>query len=132
MGLETQAVLRGHVTVDAICERLAEIRSVTGIAVRSTHQPAYWMVEFIDRLGKARVLDVFINSYAATDYADLLSGQSTMLSMELGPTSEEIVVALALRSGGWIRHDSSGGWSELSRSPNGHLLTDGIDPATIS
>lgn len=110
MGLNTQAVLPRHLTIDKIRDRLAQLDGIQHVLVRGTHQPDYSIIEFVDRLGQGRVLDVFLNSYAADDYRDLTDGDCTMLSIEFGPTSDEVIRGIVGITGGWIRSPDSTPW----------------------
>lgn len=116
MGLDTQAVLKGHLAVEDICARLRSAYGTRDAFARATRSPDYWMVEFADRDGEHRVLNVFLNSYAADDYRELGASESTLVTMELGPTSEAVIKALAQGSEGWVRRHDSGPWVPVDRS----------------
>lgn len=116
MSLCTQAVLKGHLAVEDICARLRSAYGTRDAFARATRSADYWMVEFSDRDGEHRVLNVFLNSYAAGDYRELGVPESTLVTMELGPTSEAVIKALAHGSEGWIRRHDSGPWVQLHRA----------------
>jgi hypothetical protein len=113
MGLDTQAVRKGHLAVDDICARLLSAYGTKNASARATRSPNYWLVEFADRDGEHRVLNVFLNSYAADDYRELHASESTFITMELGPTSEAVIKALSQGSEGWVRQHDSGPWTPL-------------------
>jgi hypothetical protein len=114
MGLDTQAVLKGHLTVDAICAQLRTAYGADDAVARPMRSRDHWIVEFTDRDGQIRALEVFLNSYAADDYKQLAAPESTLVSMELGPTSEAIMRVLAQNSDGWVRRHDGEGWRPFS------------------
>jgi hypothetical protein len=116
MGLDTQAVLKGHLTVDAICAQLRTGYGAGDAVARPMRLRDHWIVEFTDSDGQHRALDVFLNSYAADDYKELPALESTMVSMELGPTSEAIIRTLVGESGGWVRRHDGEGWAPTDPS----------------
>lgn len=114
MGLETQAVLKGHVTVPEICTLLrTECRAINAVA-RPMRSRDHWIVGFVDHNGQSRSVDVFLNSYVADDYRDLNVAESTFLSMELGEDSEATLSSIGSQFGGWIRRHDGLPWSELA------------------
>ncbi|MFN7400473.1 MAG: hypothetical protein ACK5SX_15775 [Sandaracinobacter sp.] len=113
MGLDTQAVLKGHLTVDAICAQLRKAYGAGDAVARPMRSRDHWMVEFTDSEGQYRALDVFLNSYAVEDYKELATPESTLVSMEFGPTSEVIIRALVNGWGGWVRRRDGEGWTPL-------------------
>ena len=114
MGLDTQAVLKGHLSVEAICTQLRTSYGASDAVARPMRSRDHWMVEFTDSDGQHRALDVFLNSYAADDYKELAATESTLVSMELGPTSEAVISALAGASGGWVRRHDRDTWVAAS------------------
>lgn len=113
MGLDTQAVLKGHLSVEEVCTRLRSAYGVADAVARPTRSRDYWIVEFTDRDGQHRALDVFLNSHAAQDYRELAAPESILISMEFGPTSDAIVRALVNGSGGWVRKHDGEAWTPL-------------------
>jgi hypothetical protein len=113
MGLETQAVISGHLTVHDICRRLRTGYGAVAPLPRGARVADHWMIEFTDRDGQHRLVDAFLNSWAADDYHDLDVTESTLLSMELGPTSEAVMRALVKGSKGWTRRHSGQAWEAL-------------------
>lgn len=113
MGLDTQAVLKGHVSADRVSGILRDDCGVVP-TVRATHSKDYWMVEFADKGGLACVVNVFTNSYAATDYQELDVTDSTLLTMEFGPSSRPVLEALVSRTGGWVRNSDGTPWVEVT------------------
>ncbi|TPE64850.1 hypothetical protein FJQ54_00545 [Sandaracinobacter neustonicus] len=113
MGLETQAVLPTHLSVQDICSRLRTGYGVADATARATRTSDYWIVDFEDRDGEPRVLDAFLNSYASEDYQELGAAESTLLSMEFGPTSEAVIAALAGGADGWMRKHDGEPWLRL-------------------
>lgn len=118
MGLDTQAVLKGHLSAEAICAQLRTTYGAADAMARQMRSCDHWLVEFTDHDGEHRALDVFLNSYAAEDYKELAVLHSTLISIELGPTSEAIIRALASGSEGWTRKHGGEGWVPLPNPPN--------------
>jgi hypothetical protein len=73
----------------------------------------YWVVEFTDRAGAIRVMNVFLNSFAADDYADLWAGPSTLLWTEHRPDSTALLRRLVPPSRGWVRDHEADSWAEV-------------------
>lgn len=113
MGIETQAVLAGHHDIAALCGRLRDVYGATDIRPRGTHKPDYQMIEFIDLDGAFRIINVFLNSYAREDYKELDAPQSTLVTMELGPTSQAVIGALAHGAAAWFRRQDTGPWTPI-------------------
>jgi hypothetical protein len=114
MGLDTQAVLKGHQTTEAICTQLRTAYGVSDAMARPMRSRDHWLIEFTDRDGEHRAVDVFLNSYAAEDYKELAVAESTMISMEFGPTSGAVARTLAQGFGGWIRQHNEKEWTHAS------------------
>jgi hypothetical protein len=72
------------------------------------------MIEFVDSGGRECVVNVFTNSSAATDYQELDVGESTFLTMELGPSSRSVLEALVAQTGGWLRNSDGMPWTEIT------------------
>jgi hypothetical protein len=72
------------------------------------------MIEFVDSGGRECVVNVFTNSYAATDYQELGVAESTFLTMEFGPTSRSVFESLVSKTGGWLRHSDGAPWIEMA------------------
>jgi hypothetical protein len=114
MGLETQAVLKGHLTVPEICTLLrTECRAINAVA-RPMRSRDHWIIGFVDHNGQSRSIDVFQNSFAADDYRELGVAESTFLSMEFSADSESFLQSIATPSGGWVRRHDGLPWSELA------------------
>ncbi len=114
MGMDTQAVIGRHVSVADVCGQLKGPYGAKSVQARSTHRPDYWVIDFIDRDGAHRMIDLFLNSYAGDDYRQLTEGQSTLVSMELGPTSEAIVRSIAAPWQAWVRRHDGEPWAQLN------------------
>lgn len=114
MSIETQAILVGHVAPDDIVRLLKS--EVSGkIVVRDMQRPDYKIVEFKKLDGSVTALHLFLNSWAADDYADVFQGQSTFMTAEYSPQSFPVVRALTAAIGGFVRKTGGEAWSELAR-----------------
>jgi hypothetical protein len=116
MGIETQAILLGNHSAEAVAELLANVCKASDVNIRRTHQPDFKTIEFCDSIGVHKSLDLFLNSYAASDYADVVEGETVLLSMEFSPQSYATVVAIVDAFGGYARRVSSDPWSHRPRT----------------
>lgn len=112
MGVETQAVLAGHVPVERIVA-LLKSEVVGTIAVRDMQRPEYKLVEFQKVDGSWSALNLFLNSWAADDYADAFQGPSTFLTAEYNPQNFNLLRAIAAAIGGLARKTEADPWVEL-------------------
>jgi hypothetical protein len=113
MGIETQAILPGHLTAENVCELLAAECGVTRAVARPIHRPEYKIIEFIDRTGTPQALNLFLNSYAASDYADVFTGNSTLATLEFSPPNFEVLSALAGATGGYVQRIGGEPWAQV-------------------
>ena len=113
MSLETHAILAGHIAPECIV-RLLQSEISGHIAVRDMHRPDYKIVEFEQLDGSFIALHVFLNSWAADDYADVFQGQSTLVTVEFSPQNFNVVRALTAAVGGLVRKTSCEPWTELT------------------
>jgi hypothetical protein len=110
MGLDTQAVIAGHPLLDDLCESLAINYGASIVQKRPTRSADYWIVELIEGDGQIRSINVFLNSFANGDVAELGLAQSTMLTLELCQTSEAILAAMAKGHDAWLRRHDNAPW----------------------
>jgi hypothetical protein len=73
----------------------------------------YCVIEFAAPARVTRAMDVFLNSFAADDYADLWAGPSTLLSIEHRPDSTALLRRLVPPSRGWVRDHEADRWAEV-------------------
>lgn len=112
MSVECQAILAGHVSVDRIVRLLKS--EVSGpVAVRDMQRPEYKIVEFQKVDGSWCALNLFLDSWAADDYADAFQGPSTFLTAEYNPQNFNLVRSIAAAVGGLARKKESEPWVEL-------------------
>jgi hypothetical protein len=112
MGLETQAILYGHVSVDQIV-RLLRSELVGSINVRDMQRPEYKIVQFVRVDGSTSTINLFLNSWAAEDYADAFNGPSTFLTAEYSPQNFELLRLIAAANGGLARRTAVEAWADL-------------------
>lgn len=113
MGLETQAIVAEHLSVEEVCRRLRSVQGVGDAVPRPMHHPDYWIVEYTDREGTRMVIDLFLNSFAAEDYADLCQGPTTLLSTENRPDAVVLFQGVVSPSRGWVRAHEADKWREV-------------------
>lgn len=113
MSVETAAIIPMHVTAGDLCAKLRSLDGIVGVGTRNMHKPDYKVIEFT-ACGTSRALNVFLNSYAADDHADVYSGASTLLTMEFAPDSHAILSALVASTGGYVRRISGEPWERVA------------------
>ena len=70
----------------------------------------YWIVEFVDHDHAFRVVNAFLNSWAAGDYVELGASENTLLSLEFAPDSSTFAEAMIGSSMGWMRRNEADSW----------------------
>jgi hypothetical protein len=113
MGLDTQAVLEGHPGLDQLCSNLVTVYGASHVQRRPMRSADYWIVEFIDRDGELRTVNVFLNSMAGADFPELGLVNSVLLTIELGPTSEAVLQGMAHGRSAWLRRHEQLQWAQL-------------------
>jgi len=114
MSIESQAILAGHIPVERIV-RLLKAEVSGPVAVRDMQRPEYKMIEFQWADGSWSALNLFLNSWAAEDYADAFQGPSTLMTAEYSPRNFNLVRSLASAIGGLARASESEAWVEPAR-----------------
>lgn len=112
MSIESQAVLAGHVPIERVVSLL---RSVVGdpVTVRDMQRPQYKIIEYRRVDGSWSALNLFLESWAAEDYADAFQGPSTFLTAEYSPQAFNLVRSIAAAVGGLARRTDADPWIEL-------------------
>lgn len=114
MGLETQAIIPRHITVEDVCALLRSECEATVVIARGMHRPEYSIIEFVDQQGEMQALNVFLQSYAAEDYRSVYSGPSTLLTLEFSPTNYDTLSALAGAAGGYVQRTGDEPWIKVA------------------
>ena len=111
MGFCTQAILPGHLSVEALAESLTALPGVTLLEWRRMHHPDHVVFEISTSEGHLSV-EAFMNSYAASDHARAYTGRSILLSAEYGRASLDILSDLAGREG-FVRKHEMAEWQRI-------------------
>ena len=112
MSIESQAILAGHVPVDRIVSLLRF--EISGkIIVRDMQRPEYKIVDFQKLDGSWASLNLFLESWAADDYAEAFEGPSTLMTVEFSPQSFNVVQAITAAIGGLARPTANDPWAAL-------------------
>lgn len=114
MGLETQAILPGHLTAENIADLLSKECEVKTASVRAMHRPEYKIIEFIDGAGRLQAMNLFLNSYAASDYEAVFTGDSTLATLEFSSSNFAVLNALAGVTGGYVQRVGGEPWSQVA------------------
>lgn len=115
MGVESQAILEGHISVDRIV-RLISAEVSGPISVRDMQRPEYKIIEFQAADGSWSALNIFLYSWAAEDYAEVYRGQSTLLTIGYSPRNFNLVRSITAAVGGLARKSEADAWVELEPS----------------
>lgn len=113
MSIETQAILVGHLTATEVLAFLARQPS-SQVLIRDMQRPDYKVIEFARPGGQLAALHLFLNSWAAQDYADVYSGPSTFVTVEYSPENADLLRAMVEEIGGFLRQMNSEQWVQLT------------------
>lgn len=116
MGLNTQAVLQGHTDLEKLCDNLDDVYGALHVQRRATHSADYWILEFIDKDGDIKVVNVFLRFMAHREFPELGLVNGTLLTMEFGSTSEAVLRSMASGSNAWLRAHEQLRWFRLDKS----------------
>lgn len=112
MSVESQAILAGHVPVERIV-RLLKSEVGNKVVVRDMQRPEYKLIEFQRLDGTWHVFNVFLDSWAAADHADVYDGPSTFMTAEYTPMNFPLLRRIAAAIGGMARKTPADPWIEL-------------------
>jgi hypothetical protein len=112
MSVESQAILAGHIPADRIV-RLLKAEGSGPVTVRDMQRPEYKIIEFQKVDGSWVALNLFLDSWAADDYADVFQGPSTLMTAEYSPQNFNLVRSIAAAVGGLARKTGAEPWVEL-------------------
>ncbi|WP_439547054.1 hypothetical protein [Sandarakinorhabdus sp.] len=112
MSIESQAILAGHVSVEEIA-RLIKLEVAGAVNVRSMQRPQYKIIEVEHLDGSWSAFNVFLESWAADDYANVFIGPSTMVTVDYSPLDFSIIRSVAAAIGGITRKTEAEPWTEM-------------------
>lgn len=110
MGIETQAVLTGHIGVEKLVSILEQYCNTRVVGSRDMQNQDYKIIEFLDQDLHRQAINVFLNSSAASDYTNLISGESTLITVEFSPSNFVIAQSLADVTGGFVKRADGDPW----------------------
>lgn len=113
MGMEAQAILIGHLTIDDVCNLLRNECGIKALEVRAMRSADYKIIEFYDSARTLQAMNVFLNSYAADDYAAVFEGASTLVTMEFSASNAANLVALAQSAGAFFQRINGEEWEAI-------------------
>ena len=114
MSLEIQTILLGHHAAEDIAGCITAPAKAPAVTVRSMHKPDYKLLDGVLEGGQEFAINVFLNSYAAEDHADVFNGPSTFLTVQYDPALVPLMEAVAREFGGFIRVPSSSEWKQIA------------------
>jgi hypothetical protein len=112
MSIESQAILAGHVPVEEIA-RLIKSEVAGTVSVRSMQRPQYKMIEVEHIDGSWSAFSVFLESWAADDYASVFIGPSTLVTVDYSPLTFSLICSVTAAIGGFTRKTEGEPWVEL-------------------
>lgn len=115
MSLETQAILTGHLLADEVA-KLVIAAGMRAVSVRQMQRPEYWIVAFQRDDGSPGAINLFIDSWAAEDYADVFTGPGTLVTAEYSPDNSSLLQSMVSKTGGMFRSYDSEPWVEIAAS----------------
>jgi hypothetical protein len=115
MSVQTQAIFAGHLSVDSFV-RLLVAAVGSAINVRDMQRPQYKIVEFQKPDGSWTALNLFLDSWAADDYADVFEGPSVLLTVDYTPENFSLIRTMAASVSGLVRKTEADPWVELKPS----------------
>ncbi len=110
MSINAQAILPGHLGIEAICELFAQADGVNDVHAAPRYRPEHWEVSISTSSVAQIVFDVFLNSWAAEDYSDAWQGPSTFLTCRYQPAALSVLSTLVAVGGGVMRPNETGNW----------------------
>jgi hypothetical protein len=111
MSLNTQAVIPGHLGIEEVCRILTERGRAREVVPAPRYRPEHWEVTLVEPGGANLMLDVFLRSWAAEDYADVWQGPSTLLSCVFQPAAVALLATVARSQDGMMRANESDPWT---------------------
>jgi hypothetical protein len=108
MGIDTLGVISGHLRISEIENAVRDALPWALVSARQLTGPDVWIVDAISGTEDATTVTVYLNSYAASDYAELGSQDTTLVLVEHGPQSDVLVRKIIGKRSGWIKtHDGA-------------------------
>ena len=117
MSLNTQAIVPGHLALDEICQVLISAANAKILGTVPRYSPDTGQILLRDHDGVSLVLEVFLNSYAATDYADAFQGPSTLIVCQYQPATLVLMTERVTAQGGLVRKYEGQPWITPPSSP---------------
>lgn len=113
MSLTTQLVIAGHLSVEEICHRLRTRFAKAAVSARPRRASDHWTIELQNPNGEWQAIDVFLNSYASADYAELGITEGTLLVMGFSPGNHSLLSAFGSGMNGWAKLHEGAAWQLL-------------------
>jgi hypothetical protein len=113
MSRETQAILAGHLKPSDVAQ-LMVAAGKTAVSVRDMQRPEYKIVEFRQADGTWSAINLFLDSWAADDYAHVFTGPGTLATAEYSPDNLGLLRSLVSATGGMLRSDEGQPWIQIS------------------
>lgn len=115
MSVECQAIIAGHISAEEIVSLLRlEVRGK--LIVRNMQRIEYKIIDLQQDDGSFSAINLFLESWAAEDYADAFQGPSTFLTAEYSPANFHLVRSVAAAFGGLARKTATEPWTKLDVS----------------
>ncbi len=112
MSIQTQVILVGHIDPHVMVRAVHQI-SGHAATLRATHKQTYKLVEFVGPNGP-EVINLFLDSSVAEDYAEVLIGPSTFASIQFSPFASDVLLNLTQQFGGYFRRTDIEPWRHFA------------------
>jgi hypothetical protein len=112
MSIQTQVILDGHIDPHVMVRAVQQISGHTA-TLRSTHKRTYKLLEFVGPSG-AEVIDLFLDSSVAEDYAEVVKEPSTFASIQFSPFASDVLLHLTKQFGGYFRRTDLEPWRHFA------------------
>lgn len=112
MSIETQIILAGHIGPDVIEKAVQQI-SGYAVILRATHKQNYKLLELVGPSGP-EVINIFLASSAAEDYAEVIKDSSTFASIQFSPFASDLLLRLTEQFGGYFRRTDREPWRHFA------------------
>jgi hypothetical protein len=114
MSIQTQVILVGHIDPHIMVKALQQISGHAAI-LRATHKQTYKRLEFVGPSGP-EVIDLFLDSSVAEDYAEVVKEPSTFASIQFSPFASDVLLHLTKQFGGYFRRTDLEPWLQLEQN----------------
>ena len=85
MSIQSLIIIPKHLDIDEVGGSITSAFGGKSFKILPRYNANHKLIELTDSNGTIRQIDVFLNSYAADDYATVYSGDSTLIALPFDP-----------------------------------------------